>query len=710
MHGGRFPTGPHVFLFVPHTLLRQRLHFIFFLALSVAGTLAAQQDPDLIRLPTPIVDVLITATGQVRMFSQQMDVYETTLDTRLWTKRVLAIPDVQVRRIGRVIHVGQVVVAVGHIVMANGSASAVLRSTDDGQTFAPIPLGTDTLATADGCVVSEDGHLFFVDHVGRLWTSTDVGATWTSKRFPSPIPPGGVRELDMLDSRTGVCVDGIRGVHYTTSGWASVITPKPSARPILRTQPSMLNGFAWTRDLALVNNMLILHEGSDVYRTASNDLVWERWDTVMVFALAPTRKQVAFCTSTGRLFTGSASATVHTLLDSALLRPHLLRVDGSAVIAYRPDTGPIIYRNGSKHVLPLHDARASLSAPALQSSNGLWGVHHASVDAVNVEIVRKDGKGLWLRDTIVPIGPVYALQTLGTDTVLLTTRSQLLAYVPKAGTFAPYVLATPLQAFLKHPLVRFRISIAADELDSTHLRWCEFVNVGDSLVCAELVDSSRFGVRSQLVNITFSQADVRAVLESVNKRGSSLPDVNFVELTPEVLDDYFSILDTLFSTDAYFDEFDVYKPPPSGEVQARACYDEFARVTEELEKLSATDVMFALRSFRHLPHDGYSRYVIEFQNRSGRIARFQVDRTDEAHPPMMLPWSASVDGRTWLSYDRALSTLLLRAVPAEAVPPMFSNMTRDAWFLVAIASYLDNIRFGRYHRWANRVITPAARF
>ncbi len=680
---------------------------IFALAVQV---LQAGNDAALMRFTSPIIDLHTLPTGGVRMYSQQLDVYDAVPSSPTWFRKIATVNGAKVRRVSQVLRMNNVVLAVGHILTYDGAASVVLRSTDFGSSFTPVVVGTDTLAITDVCTATPQGQLFFVDRVGRLWMSSDLGTTWITKRWPSGITPGAAREVDMIDANTGVCVDGLRGVHFTTDAWTTLITPLVAKRPITRTQPSMINSSNWSRSLVLVQNTLYLTEATDVYRTPSSDLIWERWDSVAAMAVSADRKLMALFTIDGTLKVQKVDGSKVRILETNALPPHLLRIVGDTVIAYRPDTGPVIYAGTTRTQLRPLTTDKPIADPSFQTPNEQWGVLTNTVDAQLIDIVRKDGKGLWHRDTVARFGPVRSMFTKGTDTVVFNTNRAAVAYVPSSRKLVPYTVNTPLKDFLKHPIVRFRLLCAADELDSTHVRWVEYVAQGNKLVCAELVDSSNFGVKSQLITNSFTQDEIKQLLQTINEDGEELPTNDFVQLTPDVLAEYNNIVDTIFSTDAYFDPFDMYKAPPAAEDQARSCWTLFKNVVDELPKLTPEVIADAFRAYRHVPHDGHSRYVIEFQNRSGRLAVFSVDRADEAHPPLMLPWRGYCEGQTWQSFTTGLTALFSKGFPSESIPPMFAQMSRPAWYLVSIASYLDAVRYGRRHRWSNRVITPAARF
>jgi len=686
--------------------------------LAFVGLSAAAHDRELIRTITPVVDLHLTTTGQVRLYTQDFFSYVTDASRDAW---IPAPPSIihdtsmySIRRIGRVVHLNEVVLAGGHVISTSSGQqrSAVLRSEDEGRTFSVIEIGTDTLASADDLRQTQDGMVFFLDRVGRIWTSLDKGLSWNVSPLPKPIPPGGARELDMITRTMGICVDVGRSFYFTANGWQSVISPMISQRPIVRTQPTFLDYFAWSRELTFWNNTLILREGRDLFRSASNDLLWERWAGVGSVAMAPDRSTLCWWTTDGKLWQASTFDAPATEVASGVLQPELLRIDGDAVIAYRPDTGPIVFRGGSRTVHRPYHATATITSPTIGTDGPKgtnWGVRNVLPGAIVVDILREDKSGVWHRDTVLPIGPTFTVRKVGKDTVVFGDFSNKHALDLKTRRITSYDVRQPLTEFLKSPVARFRCQVAADELDSTHVKWTEFRLVDGVFRCAELVDSSRFGVRSDLVDIRISQADVSALLQQLNARGDAEPTVNDVAITPELRADFDRMLDTLFVHDAYFDVFDIYRPPPAPEVQAIDCRAFFKRMVDSIPQLTPQTLAAAMLAWRRVPKDEFSRYAIEFENRSGRFLSFSVEREDEAHPPLMAPWVGSYAGWKWHVFDRGLTGLFLQAMPEQGLPPLFREMSREVWFLAAVCAYLDGQRNGRWHRWTEREVTPGAR-
>ena len=691
----------------------------FLLAVACTAILTSSaHDRALIRTITPVVDLHRIADGSVRIYTQDFDAYNADPSRDAW---IHATPSIAgdtamyaIRRIGRVLHLGQTVLAGGHVLSVSSGQprSAILRSTDEGASFSLVEVGTDTLASADDLRMTQDGTVFFLDRVGRLWQSGDQGATWASKQLPKPIPPGGARELDMINGTLGICVDVARDFHFTANGWQSVITPMVSKRPIVRTQPTFLDYFAWNREMTFWQNTLILREGRDIFRSPSNDLLWERWSDVLTFTVALDRSRIVWWDVRGTLWSATSFEAAPTKIAEDVFQPDLIRIDGDAVITYRSDTGPVIHRGGSRTMLRPYHPTEVLKVPsfATEGPKGTnWGVKNVLPGAVVVDILKQDKLGGWHRDTILPIGPTHTVHQIDKNTVVFGDFSNKHAYDVNTRVVSEYHVTTPLTEFVKAPVVRFRCQVAADELDSTHVKWTEFRLVDGVFRCAELVDSSRFGVRSDLVDIRIPPEEISGLLERINTSGDAGPGDAYVSITPELRAEFNRMLDTLFVYDAYFDVFDIYRPPPAPEVQANDCREFFQRMVDTIASLSPETRAAALLAWRRVPKDEFSRYEIEFQNRSGHYASFSVEREDEAHPPMITPWVGAAEGWKWHVFDRSLTDLFLKAVPSSALPDVFEDMARDPWYLAAIGSYLDGLKNGRWHRWSNREVTPAAR-
>lgn len=686
------------------------------LALLVLNVRA--HDRELIRTITPVVDLHRTSTGQIRLYTQDFFSYLTDPARDAWVPAPpVIVGDTSmyaVRRIGRVLKLDAVVLAGGHVIStSNGQQrSAVLRSEDEGKTFTLIEVGTDTLASADDLRQTQDGMLFFLDRVGRLWSSLDKGLSWSMTQMPKPIPPGGARELDMITRTMGICVDIGRSFYFTTNGWQSVISPMISQKPIIRTQPTFLDYFAWSRELTFWNNTLILREGRDLFRSPSNDLLWERWADVGNLTLAPDRSSMCWWTTEGTLMRATSLDAPATDVATNVLQPDLIRIDGDAVITYRPDTGPIVFQNGSRVAHRPYHATETIKTPTISTTGPKgtnWGVKNVLPGAIVVDILREDKAGVWHRDTVLPIGPTFTVRMIGKDTVVFGDFSNKHAMDLKTRRVATYEVRQPLTEFLKAPVARFRCQVAADELDSTHVKWTEFRLVDGVFRCAELVDSSRYGVRSDLVDIRIPPTVITDLLKKLHERGDAEITAADVPITAELRADFDRMLDTLFVHDAYFDVFDIYRPPPSPEVQAADCRAFFKRMVDTIPQLRPETMAAALLAWRRVPKDEFSRYEIEFENRSGRFLSFSVEREDEAHPPLMTPWVGSFAGWKWHVFDKGLTTLFLQGMPEQGLPPLFREMARDTWFLAAIGAYLDGQRNGRWHRWTDREVTPGAR-
>jgi hypothetical protein len=328
-----------------------------------------------------------------------------------------------------------------------------------------------------------------------------------------------------------------------------------------------------------------------------------------------------------------------------------------------------------------------------------------------VDILRSDKGTSWRRDTVIPIGPIRKVQVLDKDTVVFGDLSNKHHYDPVKRTSSPFTVKEPLAEFMKQPIVRFRVMIAADELDSTHVRWAEFRPSGPDFRCAEIVDSSRFGVTSSLVDVRIPISDITTLLSSVNKAADNglSPGIVTRCLQPEVRQAYGRLLDTLFVYDAYFNTFDLYIPPPTPEVQAAECRTYFERIVDTIPSLQPHVIEEAILAWRHLPRDEFSRYAVVFENKRGKSVTFTAERMDEAHGPMMMPWVGTSRGWDYYIFDTALTDLVLRAVPEQEIPERFTMMSRPEWLLAAVAAYIDMKVHGRWHRWMNHPVNKEAR-
>lgn len=690
---------------------------LFVSSLFISVTAFAQIHA-LVRLNQPVVDMILLDDATVRMFTRDLDVWDASPSTKLWKhtppKVSVAPGSFSVRRVSQFTQVGTILLGSGHIILNVGSSgiSSVLRSTDNGRSFDVIAVGTDTLASADIIRKTDDGVVYFLDRVGRVWKSADTGKTWTNIRLPSQIPIGGARELDMVTSSMGICIDHQRNIHFTTNGWSSVLTPMTSKREIMRTQPTFLEYFNWNRRLVMTNSMLYLIEGPDIYKTATNDLLWDRWDTVNTFNASDDRRTLAWSDFKGRLWIANSAVSNPQLLSENVLPPSLIRVYASAVITYREDTGPVVYSHGSAMPIYPRNADQDYVRPYMTAvgKSGEWGIDAIDHRSIHFELLHRDVKsGRWITDTTLTNGPVHELKLLSSDSVVFGTAYNRYVYNAKTRVLSGYSVRNPLSVFLSSPVSRFRVLVAADELDSTHVKWCEYRLQGDNFVCGEVVDSSRFGVESQPAGISIPTTEIAALLKHVSARGDELLTSSEIGITADDMKSFEAMLDTIFVYDSYFDVLDLYRPPPAPEVQIAASRARFKEISSSVSDMSAEMITQAILAWRRIPMDEYSRYQIEFENRSGNFTRFTVERSDNAHPPLMLPWIGQSGGWRWHSWDRGLTELFIKAMPAQVVPVLFLDMSRTPWLLAAVASYIDGKEYGRRHIWSASQITPSAR-
>lgn len=408
----------------------------------------------------------------------------------------------------------------------------------------------------------------------------------------------------------------------------------------------------------------------------------------------------------------SSAAVKPILLDEHVLPPSLIRVYASAVVTYREDTGPIVYAHGSATVIYPRNADQDYVRPYMTAvgKSGEWGIDAIDHRSIHFELLHRDVKsGRWITDTTLTIGPVHELKLLSSDSVVFGTAYNRYVYNAKSRLCSGYSVRNPLSPFLSSPVSRFRVLVAADELDSTHVKWCEYRLQGDKFVCGEVVDSSRFGVESQPANISIPAAEIAALLKRVNARGDELLTVGEIGITSADVKSFEAMLDTIFIYDSYFDVLDLYRPPPAPEVQIEDSRARFREISSSMSDMSPEMITQAILAWRNIPMDEFSRYQLEFENRSGIFARFNVERSDNAHPPLLLPWTGHFGGWRWHSWDRGLTELFIRAMPEQSVPKQFLDMSRTPWVLAAVASYVDGREYGRRHVWSAGQITPSAR-
>ena len=555
----------------------------------LVGVEGIAHDRGLIRTLTPVVDMTLQANGDVRLYTQDFVVYTASKSQDAWRVTMPTFTQdtsvFDVLRVGRVVKTGSTVLIGGNIVLTEGGSpkSAILRSVDDGKTFTAVAISNDTLGTTDDLRLTQDGMVFFLDRVGRLWSSVDNGAQWSMKAMPKPIPLGGARELDMLSKQMGVCIDIGRDIHFTTNAWSSVISPMVSTKPITRTQPSFLDYFAWSRTLTFWQNELIVEEGSDIYRSASNDLYWSLWKGVHAFGIAPDRSSLVYWQRDRTLKQITSFTTPETVIATDVIQPDIIRVQDGVVFTYRPDTGPIVYASSGTYSIRPYTITRNVGEPSMKAvgtkkTPSTMGVTSAVPGAVLVDVLSEVSPGKWKRDTILPVGPIRTARMISKDEMVFGNLGSSYVYNRSTKQLRDYTLESPIAEFLKKPIARFKMRVSADELDSTHVQWTEFRKVGNAFKCAELVDSSQYGVSSDLIDLSVSVSDLNALLTSINERGSAPLDLSALDLNEDVVKRFNEALDTVFAYDAYFDVFDIYRPPPAPEVQAADCRTEFARV------------------------------------------------------------------------------------------------------------------------------------
>lgn len=673
--------------------------------------LSAQDKRALVMEAANVVSVVPGSGKSILMVTRNFEGY--TVDAHGdWAEVPMKIsevePRVSVRRIMRVEVVGEsVLLAVGQIVVelaSGGVTSAVLRSTDGGANWRPVSVGSDTLAFADAVRRSQGDHVFFLDGVGRYWSSNDLGLTWTSKKFPKQIIPGAVLEVDMVSSLMGVCVDRLRETHFTVDGWQTLIKPIRVLAEEFPVQPLLSNQVSWSRDLFMWDNHVFLSDGRDVFYSGIDKIRWRRWDTVMCVAMSYDRSGMVYADTRGRLWKSTSFKSEPILLASNISAPSVLNINPIFVSAYSPNSGPQIMREG---VFTSHRpyTKAKPITPTEQIitfKTSQWMAQKVSVEAGNVDIYYRElPSGEWHRDTVLPLGS-KEIRKHGNDTLLIGAIDYQFAMNIRTRLVTPYRAHKPLASYLKSPTAQFRVLITRDGDDSTRVQWCDYRLQGKVFRCAELVDSSRFGVRSETFFHSIPKETVDKLLADANEDGNKQPSARDISYTQADIDEYKAMLDTIFMYDACLDTLDLYRTPPHAQQHARLIKRDFARVVERIATISDDDLTSALQAWRHWPADLVSSYKIEFKNQSGNQLVMKLERNDEAHPPLLMPWVLTTNSSEWLWYSRSTAEFYRSALPEKIVPPLFVEMGRTPWLFAAVASYYDTMERGRWHRWLSR--------
>ncbi|NQW30199.1 MAG: hypothetical protein HQ472_06785 [Ignavibacteria bacterium] len=684
----------------------------FLFALNIAS---ATDTRSLVLEASDVVSVVPGAGNSVRMITRGFKGF--TIDAKgNWVEFPMKIQTeetrVFVRRILHVAPIGEnVLMAVGQVIheLTSGDAStSILRSTDGGVNWKSVPLGKDTLAYADGFRLSEGQHVFFLDGVGRYWFSNDLGLTWGFKLFPKQIQPGAVLELDMVSPQMGVCLDRFRGVHFTVDAWQSIIKPQRVEDLNYPVQPLLHNQISWNREFFMWDNSLYMTDGRDVFVSGIDKVNWRRWDTVFRVAMCSDRSAIVYLDIEGRVWSKLPGGADPVLLASNVSLCNLLDFNLQFVSAYSADTGPQLIRNGSSNAHRPYTTAKPISPTdqIITFKSSQWMAKKISTDAAMVDVYSRPlPNGEWIRDTVLQIGS-KEISKLGNDSLLIGGVENQLVYNVKTRSVTPYKVVKPLSAYLKSPTASIRVLVARDGDDSTHVKWCDYRLQGNLFRCAEIVDSSKFGVKSESFFHDISKAQIDQFLQGANEERNRPPTVKDISYSESDVIEIKTMLDTVFMYDAYLDTLDLYRTPPNADVHARLLRSDFSNIVERISRVSDQELLMALQSWRRWPTDDVSKYHIEFQNQSGNLLVMKLERNDEAHPPLLMPWILSYGSSSWLWYSRKTAALYSELLAKKLVPELFTEMSRTAWYFAAIASYYDATERGRYHRWLSRKVVP----
>ena len=192
------------------------------------------------------------------------------------------------------------------------------------------------------------------------------------------------------------------------------------------------------------------------------------------------------------------------------------------------------------------------------------------------------------------------------------------------------------------------------------------------------------------------------LLSAMNKESNSFPSVRSLAFTEEDKLQYRNMLDTIFRYDGYFDTLDMYRPPPSTDIQITSTIKSFSDVVNELPTLSDEQLGRAIVAFRHWPSDLDVRYMVEFTNTAGDVVHVELDRSMEVHLPLLMPWKVSYRTQAWHWYGKDMGRFYIGSQPPANVPQILLQMMDPKWMLLAVAASLDADRYGRIHRWYQR--------
>jgi len=679
----------------------------------ITGCLMAQPDRrPLLTVGADVVDVAQQPSGRVWLVTRNFNVYTALLGERGWTHEIMEFENplakVRIQRVARLLFMNETeAVLVGDVLSYEKGLplSCVLRTSNGGKSWATAIISSDTLAITDGVRSTLDGVLQILDQVGRYWTSKDRGLTWNQVPFPQAVANNDVKELDMTSSIMGAVVDRARAVTFTTNSWQSTIIGKASSRPLVRSQPSMLDQLSWSRDFMMWNDRLILIEGNDVFVTLLNDLIWERWDNVSRVCMSDDRMYLYYLDVNSQLWQWKTGEPSAKKLGDGFYSPRLMRAAHGRVILYRPDTGPIVVDSNSVTTrMRMYADRGEIVEPRWTSrdKDTEWGIDWVDANDNSVDVYKRTlPKGLWERDTFLMAGKTL-FRAIGDDSLIFGEGSSASLYDARARQLKRYSISKPIQSFLSTPIAAFRVLSERSSGRTTGRMWSDYRFRSGKFQSNEVVDSSSTGVQSQTFLKSYTREEINGLVSSINSDANAYPTTASLSFSEAEKQSYREMLDTIFRYDGYFDTLDLYCPPPSTSQQIDLCKSLFSRVLDELPSISDQRLASAITGFRHWPTDREMRYAVEFTNVAGDILVVEMDRTNEVHLPMMMPWRISYRGQAWHWYGQKMAPFFVESIAVSALPPLVHRMMNRPWMLLAIASSLDAERYGRFHRWYQR--------
>lgn len=688
-----------------------RSAIILVLLLGTYTAHAQKPVPDrrpLLTIGDDVADVTQQPSGRVWVITRTFDIYTAMPGDRTWKHERVEFEDhnskLEVKRASRIVFLTDSVgVLVGNILTyeKGDPVSCVLRTTNGGYTWKTSIVASDSLAVVDAMRITNDGMLFMLDHTGRMWYSLDTGVVWVQGKLPPSLMTGDAMEMDMITSKLGATIDRFRTISFTTNGWKSAIEGRPSQRPILRTQPNMLDQFLWARDFFMWNDRLIVTEGRDVYVTLMNDLVWDRWDSVSSVCLSDDRSYLYYINVDGQLWQWKTGEPSAIKIADGIVSSRLMRAAHGRIIFYRSDTGPVVVDKHGITRMRLYAETGEFKEPTrtVFDKDTEWGVSWMSPNELSIDVYRRQSrKGQWERDTFLVAGKTQ-FKVVGDDSLVFGEGSSSTIYDARRRTHVNYVLTKPIESFFRAPVTSFRVLIERTSRQATRKWWCDYTLKSGSFQSTELIDSTKEGIRSTQFNKSHRQDDVTELLASLNSDANAYPKTSEFTFTDVDRQNFLRMLDTIFQYDSYFDTLDQYRPPPAIEIQIAQCKASFPKVIDEMAKMTDQRFGEAILSLRHRPTNRDVRYSIEFVNKMGDVLSAEMDRTNEVNLPLMMPWRVTLRGQTWHWYGRAMGPFFISSFPAGTLPPIVHQMMDPSWLLLGVAASLDYERFGRMHQW-----------